>query len=81
MIVYKVAELYEDVTEWQYFGTYLTRDMAESVIKMFEGYDGFGVCEEVIKIQEINVSDEIPDNVLKLLEACKQSKKEYEEES
>ena len=81
MKIYKVAELYEDGTEWQCFGTYLTREMAESVAEMFKGYDGFGICEEDIKIQEINVSDGIPDNVLKLLEKCKQSKKEYEEES
>lgn len=80
MKIYKVVDVDDYGNDWIDFGIYLTREKAESVVKMFEGYDGFGICEEDIIIQEIDVSDEVPDHVLKLLEECKRDKKRYWEE-
>lgn len=63
------------------FGFFSTYEKAEEVIKMFEGYDGFGIREDEMRIVEVEiiVPDKIEDWVLDLLENCKLYKKRYEE--
>ena len=79
MKLYEVFEDYGDGNEISY-GLFSTYEKANELIKMFEGYDGFGICEESLHIREVEIiSDVIEDWVLKLLDSCKQRKKRYEE--
>lgn len=75
MKLYEVREDY--IGSFGFFSTY---EKAEEVIKMFEGYDGFGICEDEMRIVEVEiVPDKIENWVLDLLENCKLHKKRYEE--
>ena len=48
---------------------------------MFEGHDGFGICEDNLYIKEVEIiPDVIADWVVDLLDSRKQSKKRYEEQ-
>ena len=82
-VVYmKLYEVFEDYCEGNNisYGLFSTYEKANELIKMFEGYDGFGICEESLHIREVEIiPDIIEDWVLKLLDSCKQRKKRYEE--
>ena len=82
-VVYmKLYEVFEDYGEGNgiSYGLFSTYEKANELIKMFEGYDGFGICEESLHIREVEIiPDIIEDWVLKLLDSCKQNKKRYEE--
>lgn len=82
-VVYmKLYEVFEDYGEGNgiSYGLFSTYKKANELIKMFEGYDGFGICEESLYIREVEIfPDVIEDRVLKLLDSCKQRKKRYEE--
>ena len=78
----KLYEVFEDYGEGNgiSYGLFSTYEKANELIKMFEGYDGFGICEESLHIIEVEIiPDIIEDWVLKLLDSCKQRKKRYEE--
>ena len=78
----KLYEVFEDYGEGNgiSYGLFSTYEKANELIKMFEGYDGFGICEESLHIREVEIiPDIIEDWVLKLLDSCKQRKKTYEE--
>ena len=78
----KLYEVFEDYGEGNgiSYGLFSTYEKANELIKMFEGYDGFGICEESLHIREVEIiPDIIEDWVLKLLDSCKQRKKRYEE--
>ena len=79
MKLYEVLEDYGEGNDISY-GLFSTYEKANELIKMFEGYDGFGICEERLYIREVEIiPDIIEDWVLKLLDSCKQRKKRYEE--
>ena len=79
MKLYEVLEDYGEGNDISY-GLFSTYEKANELIKMFEGYDGFGICEERLYIREVEIiTDVIEDWVLKLLDSCKQRKKRYEE--
>ena len=78
----KLYEVFEDYGEGNgiSYGLFSTYEKANELIKMFEGYDGFGICEENLYIREVEIiPDVIEDWVFKLLDSCKQRKKRYEE--
>ena len=78
----KLYEVFEDYGEGNgiSYGLFSTYEKANELIKMFEGYDGFGICEESLHIREVEIiPDIIEDWVLKLLDSCKKRKKKYEE--
>ena len=80
MKLYEVLENYDGDRENISYGLFSTYEKASELIKMFEGYDGFGICEENLCIREIEIiPDKIEDWVLRLLDSCKQNKKRYEE--
>lgn len=63
------------------YGLFSTYENASNLIKMFEGCDGFGICEEDLYIREVTIiPDKIEDWVLELIEGCKRRKKKYEDE-
>ena len=75
MKLYEVFENYGEGNGISY-GLFSTYEKANELIKMFEGYDGFGICEESLHIREVEIiPDIIEDWVLKLLDSCKQRKK------
>ena len=79
MKLYEVLEDYGEGNDISY-GLFSTYEKANKLIKMFEGYDGFGICEERLYIREVEIiPDVIEDWVLKLLDSCKRNKKRYEE--
>ena len=63
------------------YGLFYTYEKAKELMKMFEGLDGFGICEDELCIREVEiVPDRIEDWVLDLIESGKQRKKKYYEE-
>ena len=80
MKLYEVFEDYGDGNEISY-GLFSTYEKANELIKMFEGYDGFGISEDNLYIKEVEIiPDVIADWVVDLLNVCKQNKKMYEEQ-
>ena len=80
MKLYEVLEDYGDEYNISY-GIFSTYDKAKELIKMFEGLDGFGVCEDVLCIKEVEISlDRIEDWVLDIIEKGKRRKKKYDEQ-
>lgn len=80
MTLYEVLEDCRGCTDDTSYGLFSTYEKASNLIKMFEGYDGFGICEEDLYIREVEIiPDKIEDWVLELLEKCKLRKKKYEE--
>ena len=81
MKLYEVLEDYGGYEPGQSFGLFSTYEKANNFIKMFEGYDGFGISEDDLYIKEVEIiPDVIADWVVDLLNVCKQNKKMYEEQ-
>ena len=81
MKLYEVLEDYGGYEPGQSFGLFSTYEKANDLIKMFEGYDGFGISEDNLYIKEVEIiPDVIADWVVDLLNVCKQNKKMYEEQ-
>ena len=80
MKLYEVLDDYGGGCNDVSYGLLSTYEKANELIKMFECYDGFGICKENLYIREVEIiPDIIEDWVLKLLDSCKQHKKRYEE--
>ena len=80
MKLYEVLDNYGGGCNDVSYGLFSTYEKANELIKMFESYDGFGICKENLYIREVEIiPDIIEDWVLKLLDSCKQHKKRYEE--
>lgn len=80
MKLYEVLDNYGGGCNDVSYGLFSTYEKANELIKMFEVYDGFGICKENLYIREVEIiPDIIEDWVLKLLDSCKQHKKRYEE--
>ena len=63
------------------YGLFSTYEKANELIKMFEGYDGFGISEDELYIREIEIIPDVIENwVVDLLNVCKQNTKMYEEQ-
>lgn len=81
MKLYEVLEYYGEYESGQRLGLFSTYEKANDFIKMFEGYDGFGISEDNLYIKEVEIiPDVIEDWVLDLLDLCKRNKKMYEEQ-
>ena len=81
MKLYEVLEDYGGYEPGQRCGLFSTYEKANDLIKMFEGYDGFGISEDNLYIKEVEIiPDVIADWVVDLLNVCKQNKKMYEEQ-
>lgn len=81
MKLYEVLEYHGGYEPGQSFGLFSTYEKANELIKMFEGHDGFGICEDNLYIKEVEIiPDVIADWVVDLLDSRKQSKKRYEEQ-
>lgn len=61
-------------------GCFSTYEKAAELMKEFDGLDGFGICEEELKIVERTIKlDVIDELVIDIINTGRQQKKEYEE--
>lgn len=61
-------------------GCFSTYEKAAEFMKQFDGLDGFGICEEELKIVERTIKlDVVDETVIDIINTGRQQKKEYEE--
>lgn len=82
LIYYDLVDEFDDSYETVY-GNFSTRLRAEKFKHEFDGLDGYGVCEEDLKIVERIIElDEVSNWVLEFIEECKKRKmRDLKEES
>ena len=82
MKLYEVLEDYGGYEPGQSFGLFSTYEKANDFIKMFEGYDGFGISEDDLYIKEVEiVPDVIADWVVDLLKVYDQHRDLHAEQT